>query len=290
MGFGSIKEIMDLTEEKNISIGELMLEQEAELEGVNKAGIFAQMLENWQIMKLSIERGLTEAPVSKSKLVGGDGKKLYNYSQGATLSGLVMNQAVSYALATAEVNAAMGRIVACPTAGSCGIVPAVLKSVQESRNLSDEEITMGLFTAAAIGSVVAFKASVSGAVGGCQAECGTASAMAAAAAVELAKGTPTQAMQAAAMVIKNVMGLVCDPVAGLVEVPCVKRNALGASLALVCADMALAETESKIPLDDVIMAMDSVARLMPVSLKETALGGLAATKTGQAIAERIHKK
>ena len=288
MGFNSIKEILDLTEEKNLTIGELMLMQEAEGEGVVKDGVFEQMLENWQIMKNSIESGLINAPTSKSGLVGGDGQKLYQYSKSETLAGHKINRAVSYALATAEVNASMGRIVACPTAGSCGIVPAVLKSVQETYNFSDHKITLGLFTAAAIGSVIAFKASVSGAVGGCQAECGTASAMAAAAAVELVGGSPKQAADAAAMVIKNILGLVCDPVAGLVEVPCVKRNAMGASLALICADMALAGIKSKIPLDEVISAMDAVSKLMPVSLKETALGGLAATPTAIKIAEELY--
>ncbi len=288
MGFNSIKEILDIAKEKKLTIGEIMLMQEAEGEGVVKDGVFEQMLENWQIMKNSVENGLVNAPTSKSGLVGGDGQKLYQYSKSETLAGHKINRAVSYALATAEVNASMGRIVACPTAGSCGIVPAVLKSVQETYNFSDHKITLGLFTAAAIGSVVAFKASVSGAVGGCQAECGTAAAMAAAAAVELAGGSPEQAADAAAMVFKNILGLVCDPVAGLVEVPCVKRNAMGASLALICADMALAGIKSKIPLDEVITAMDKVSKLMPVSLKETALGGLAATPTGIEIAEKLY--
>ena len=288
MGFNSIKEMLDIAKEKKLTIGEVMLMQEAEGEGVVKDGVFEQMLENWQIMKNSIENGLVNAPHSKSGLVGGDGQKLYQYSKSETLAGHKINRAVSYALATAEVNASMGRIVACPTAGSCGIVPAVLKSVQETHNFSDHKITLGLFTAAAIGSVVAFKASVSGAVGGCQAECGTAAAMAAAAAVELAGGSPEQAVDAAAMVFKNILGLVCDPVAGLVEVPCVKRNAMGASLALICADMALAGIKSKIPLDEVITAMDKVSKLMPVSLKETALGGLAATPTGIEIAEKLY--
>lgn len=288
MGFASIDELLQQTKENDTSICRLMMAHEAQLEGVSEEAVFAQMLENWQIMQKSIERGIKEAPVSKSGLVGGDGQRLYHYSKGRTLCGQVINEAVSYALATAEVNASMGRIVACPTAGSCGIVPAVLESVQQSLNLTDEEVTMGLFTSAAIGSVVAFKSSVSGAVGGCQAECGTASAMAAAAAVELAGGSPEAAINAAAMVIKNVLGLVCDPVAGLVEVPCVKRNAMGASLALVCADMALAGITSRIPMDDVIMAMDMVAHALPVSLKETALGGLAATPSGQEIEKRVH--
>jgi len=287
MGIGSVKEMVRLAQEKDISLGEWMLQAESRREGNHRDGVFAQMYENWQIMKASIEKGLQEAPRSKSGLVGGDGQKLYNYAQQETLSGHTINEAVSYALATAEVNASMGRIVACPTAGSCGIVPAVLKSVQQSKNLDDTEVTMGLFTAAAIGGVIAHKASVSGAVGGCQAECGSAAAMAAAAAVELAGGTPAQAANAAAMVIKNVLGLVCDPVAGLVEVPCVKRNAMGASLALVCADMALAGIESKIPCDETILAMDEVGRALPTSLKETAQGGLAMTPSGLREANRI---
>jgi len=190
-------------------------------------------------------------------------------------------------MAVAEVNATMGRIVACPTAGSCGIVPGVLKKIQEIDNLSDEQIAVALMTCAGFGMVIAHRASVSGAVGGCQAECGAASAMAAAAAVELRGGTPEQAGEACAMVIKNVMGLVCDPVAGLVEVPCAKRNALGASLAMVMADMALADVKSVIPVDEVITAMGAVGRSLPESLRETARGGLAVTPTGLALNKKI---
>lgn len=198
-----------------------------------------------------------------------------------------MAAAVSYALAVAEVNATMGKIVACPTAGSCGIMPAVLLTVQNQLDLSDEQVAEGLFTAAAIGAVIAHKASVSGAMCGCQAECGSAAAMASAASVELAGGTPKQAANACAMVLKNVLGLVCDPVAGLVEVPCAKRNAMGTSLALVCADMALAGIESVIPADEVIVAMKDVGRALPESLRETALGGLAVTPTAQKLAQLI---
>ena len=166
-------------------------------------------------------------------------------------------------------------------------MPAVLMTVQERLSLSDEQVVMGMFTASAFGMVIAHKASVSGAVCGCQAECGSAAAMASAASVELAGGTPEQAAHACAMVIKNVLGLVCDPVAGLVEVPCAKRNAMGTSLALVCADMALAGIESVIPADEVIMAMSEVGRNLPESLRETALGGLAVTPTALELARKI---
>ena len=175
----------------------------------------------------------------------------------------------------------MGRIVACPTAGSCGIVPGVLKKIQELEQLTDEQIAVALMTCAGFGMVIAYRASVSGAVGGCQAE------LAAAAAVELRNGTPEQAGEACAMVLKNVMGLVCDPVAGLVEVPCAKRNALGASLAMVMADLALAGVTSVIPADEVITAMGAVGRSLPDSLRETARGGLAVTPTGLKLHQKI---
>ena len=240
-------------------------------------------------MKESIATGIYEPKRSKGGLIGGEAKTLYDYCAAghAMLSGQNVMEAVSYAMAVAEVNATMGRIVACPTAGSCGIVPGVLKKIQEIDNLSDEQIAVALMTCAGFGMVIAHRASVSGAVCGCQAECGAASAMAAAAAVELRGGTPEQAGEACAMVIKNVMGLVCDPVAGLVEVPCAKRNALGASLAMVMADMALADVKSVIPVDEVITAMGAVGRSLPESLRETARGGLAVTPTGLALNKKI---
>lgn len=288
MSIHSVQKLLEMAATGQCTIGEVMLRYEVVQKQTNEAAVREQMKQNWLVMKESIQNGLTHPQRSKGGLIGGEGKKLMDYCQGEQLlSGLQVAKAVAYALAVAEVNATMGRIVACPTAGSCGIVPGVLFTLQESRQMSDEQMTDGLLTSAAIGMVVANRASVSGAVGGCQAECGTAAAMASAAAVELSGGTPEQAAHACAMVFKNVMGLVCDPVAGLVEVPCAKRNALGAALALITADMALAGITSVIPVDEVISAMGAVGSSMPESLRETAKGGLAVTPTGIALQKKI---
>lgn len=289
MVIGSVETLIQLAHENNSTIGQAMIKEEAALKQISEEAVLGQMKYNWQVMKESIHTGITNPQKSKGGLIGGEGRRLYDYCQGEKplLCGNHVMEAVSYALAVAEVNATMGRIVACPTAGSCGIVPGVLKKLQEMDNLSDEQIATALMTCAGIGMVIAHRASVSGAVGGCQAECGAASAMAAAAAVELRGGTPEQAGEACAMVLKNVMGLVCDPVAGLVEVPCAKRNALGASLAMVMADMALAGINSVIPVDEVITAMGAVGRSLPESLRETAKGGLAVTPTGLELNKKI---
>ena len=289
MVIGSVETLIQLAHKNNSTIGQAMIKEEAALKQISEEAVLDQMKYNWQVMKESIHTGITNPQKSKGGLIGGEGRRLYDYCQGEKplLCGNHVMEAVSYALAVAEVNATMGRIVACPTAGSCGIVPGVLKKLQEMDNLSDEQIATALMTCAGIGMVIAHRASVSGAVGGCQAECGAASAMAAAAAVELRGGTPEQAGEACAMVLKNVMGLVCDPVAGLVEVPCAKRNALGASLAMVMADMALAGINSVIPVDEVITAMGAVGRSLPESLRETAKGGLAVTPTGLELNKKI---
>ncbi|MCK9918257.1 L-serine ammonia-lyase, iron-sulfur-dependent, subunit alpha, partial [Microbacteriaceae bacterium K1510] len=203
------------------------------------------------------------------------------------LSGPTLLNAVSMSVAVNEVNAAMGTIVATPTAGACGIVPGTLFAVSQKLNPSREEMVNYLFTAGAIGYCIANNAFISGAAGGCQAEVGSATAMAAAAIVEMAGGTPEQSAQAVAIALKNMLGLVCDPVAGLVEVPCVKRNAMGAAIATVAADMALAGIKSVIPTDEVIEAMYRIGCSMPTTLKETAQGGLAATQTGRMIEAKI---
>ena len=289
MVIGSVETLIQLARDNNCTIGQAMVKQEAALKQISEEAVLEQMKYNWQVMKESIATGINHPQKSKGGLIGGEGRKLYDYCKGeqSLLCGKQVMEAVSYALAVAEVNATMGRIVACPTAGSCGIVPGVLKKLQEMDELSDDQIAMALMTCAGFGMVIAHRASVSGATGGCQAECGAASAMAAAAAVELRGGTPEQAGEACAMVLKNVMGLVCDPVAGLVEVPCAKRNALGASLAMVMADMALAGITSVIPVDEVITAMGAVGRSLPESLRETARGGLATTPTGQEFNRKI---
>ena len=191
------------------------------------------------------------------------------------------------ALAVSELNAAMGRIVAAPTAGSCGILPAAIVTMQEEYSLDEYDCVMALFTASAVGMVIGNNASLAGASGGCQAECGSASAMAAAAIVELAGGTPQMSGEACAIAIKNILGLVCDPVAGLVEIPCIKRNAGGVTTAFMAAELALAGITSHIPADETILAMKRIGDTMPASLRETAEGGLAMTPTGQALNTRV---
>ena len=288
--FTSIQELIHQASEKKMTIGQLALAYEAETQEISEEKVMEKMLYHWQVMKESVDTGINHPQKSKGGLIGGEGRLLYEYCQKKNpLSGAIMGKTVSYALAVAEVNATMGKIVACPTAGSCGIMPGVLMTVQNQLNLSDEDVALGLLNASAVGMVIAHRASIAGAVCGCQAECGSAAAMASAASVELAGGSPVQAGHACAMVIKNVLGLVCDPVAGLVEVPCAKRNALGSSLALVAADMALAGIQSVIPADEVIDAMNSVGRSLPESLRETALGGLAVTPTAINLAKEILK-
>ncbi len=234
-----------------------------------------------------IEPGCDPGLRSTSGLTGGSAAKMRAVSEGGkSLTGSVISGALYRALAVSELNASMGRIVAAPTAGSCGILPAAVLTMQAERDLSERECVMALFTASAVGMVIANNACLAGAQGGCQAECGSASAMAAAAIVELAGGSPKMITHAVAIALKNILGLVCDPVAGLVEIPCIKRNASGVAGAFVAAEMALAGIRSAIPADEVIWAMKKVGDSMPQSLRETAEGGLAATPTGQ----RLHKQ
>lgn len=226
--------------------------------------------------------------MSASGLVGGNGAKLAEYYAAANgLSGNFMGEAMVTALKMAESNACMKRIVAAPTAGSCGVIPAVIIPYYRYKKAKKEEIVKALYVAGCIGEVIAQKASIAGAQGGCQAEIGAASAMAAGSLVFLQGGTDEQIGEAVAMALKNVLGLVCDPIAGLVEVPCVKRNVLGTVNAISCADMTMAGIVSKIPVDEVIDAMHEVGKKMDSSLKETAMGGLANTKTGIRIAEQL---
>jgi L-serine dehydratase len=238
-------------------------------------------------MKEAIRGGQNPDLRSTSGLTGGDAAKMKAYAAGGGLTGSFLNHAMARAIAVSEYNAAMGKIVAAPTAGSCGILPGTVITMLDEGRCTEHDAVMALFTAGAIGMVIANQASVSGAQGGCQAECGSASAMAAAALVELAGGTPIQAAHGCAMAIKNQLGLVCDPVAGLVEIPCIKRNASGVAIAFTSAEMALAGIESKIPVDECILAMRQVGDMLPCSLKETAQGGLAATPTGILLRNKI---
>lgn len=289
VNFNSIKELIELAKEKNTTVGKITMEYELENSFDSREHMLKSMQDNWQVMQESIQRGVVNKDKSLSGLTGGDAIKLYAHKDDSYTGRTVMTVAAS-AVGVSEVNAVMGRIVACPTAGSCGIVPAAIKTAAEKNHNTEEEIIEALFTAAGIGLVIEANASIAGAYGGCQAECGTAAGMAAAAMVQLAGGTPDQVGTAVALAIKNLLGLACDPVAGLVEVPCVKRNGFVAVHSMVAADMALAGVESVIPVDEVIDAMDRIGRSLPRAVKETAKGGLATTQTGRKISERVFGK
>ncbi|CAH0183738.1 MULTISPECIES: L-serine ammonia-lyase, iron-sulfur-dependent, subunit alpha [Peribacillus] len=285
--FRNVAELVELAESKQKRISTLMIEQEMEVTGKSREEIIRQMGVNLDVMEQAVEKGL-QGVRSVSGLTGGDAVLLQNYiKSGNSLSGELLLDAVSKAVATNEVNAAMGTICATPTAGSAGVVPGTLFALQNKLKPNREQKIEFLFTAGAFGFVVANNASISGAAGGCQAEVGSASGMAAAAIVEMAGGTPAQSAEAMAITLKNMLGLVCDPVAGLVEVPCVKRNAMGAANAMVAADMALAGITSRIPCDEVIDAMYKIGQTMPAALRETAQGGLAATPTGRELEAKI---
>lgn len=287
MYFRSVAELVELAEKQQVKTAEIMIQQEIEVTGLSREEIIAKMDRNLTVMEQAVERGLNGV-TSVSGLTGGDAVLLQKYiKSGKALSGNILLDAVSKAVATNEVNAAMGTICATPTAGSAGVVPGTLFAVKEVLKPTRMEMIEFLFTSAAFGFIVANNASISGAAGGCQAEVGSASGMAAASIVEMAGGTPKQAAEAMAITLKNMLGLVCDPVAGLVEVPCVKRNAMGASNAMTAADMALAGITSRIPCDEVIHAMFLIGQSMPSALRETAEGGLAATPTGRRLEAKI---
>ena len=274
----------------DISFGRYCLQTQATELEITENVLVQRMQEYLAVMRGAIDYGLTGVR-STSGLSGGDGLRLKNWHSTAqnknSILGPLTAKAAAYALAANEANAAMGRICAAPTAGSSGVLPAVLFSISEERGSTQEALALALISGGAIGMVIASRASLSGAEGGCQAECGSAAAMAAGAAVDLLGGTPQQVGHAVALALKNLLGLVCDPVAGLVEVPCVKRNAGATMIALLAADMALAGIKSVIPVDEVIDAMAAIGRSMPDALRETGRGGLAATPTGLECAERI---
>ena len=287
MALDSMKEIFERSARENIPFWEIVLQYDMEERQVSRQASMAKMLSTWQAIQDAAD-SYTGTQRSVSGLVGGDGLKMRLYARrGESIGGEFMDEVIVQAISMAESNACMRRIVAAPTAGSCGVVPAVLLPLCEREHYTQHELLEALYVASGIGAVIAYRASISGAAGGCQAEIGTASAMAAGALVSLRGGTNEQFGHAVAIALKNLMGLVCDPVAGLVEVPCVKRNVIGAVNAISAADMALAGIESRIPVDEVIDAMGEVGRRMPVEFRETALGGLAATPTGKAVKERM---
>lgn len=288
MKYEFLSEIVKIAEDKKCLISDITLEDQAETREITQKEAFKQMLNALEVMKESVKEGIDKDKRSTSGLTGGSAYKMRQVvDEGKNICGKVFGEALVKALAVSETNACMGKIVAAPTAGSCGILPAALLTIMEDRKLSEEVVVKGLFTASAIGMVIANMASISGAEGGCQAECGSASAMAAGALVEMCGGTPKMVEHACAIALKNVLGLVCDPVAGLVEIPCIKRNAMGVANAFVAAELALAGIESAIPADEVIWAMKKVGDSMSTALKETAEGGLAATPTGKELCKKV---
>ncbi len=280
--FESLQQMQEICEEKGISFWELVMQEEVNEKQSTPEEVFDMMQEMYHAMVLADEGYQQEK--SSSGMVGGAGALMAEWNRnGKTLAGPFLGQVMERALKMAESNACMKRIVAAPTAGSCGVLPAVLITYQKEENCPEEEVVKALFVSAGIGGIIASRASIAGAQGGCQAEIGSASAMAAGALTFLRGGNLQQIYEAAALALKGLLGLVCDPVAGLVEVPCVKRNVIGSVNAVTSSDMAMAGICSFIPVDQVIDAMDEIGRNMPCQYRETSEGGLAATPAGKAV-------
>ena len=276
--FKNAVELLTLCTEKNLPISEIMRQREIILGETTAEDVAARMARVLEIMKDAAFSPIEKPVRSMGGLIGGEAKKLYlHQTSGKSICGNLLDDAITYAMATLETNASMGLIVASPTAGSAGIVPGLMLAMQEHYQFSDEEIIRALFNASAIGYLAMRNATVAGAVGGCQAEVGVASAMAASAAVELMGGSPKECTFAASTVLMNMLGLVCDPVGGLVEYPCQNRNAAGVANAIIAAEMALAGIPQLIPLDEMIQTMFTVGKKLPAELRETAMGGCATT-------------
>ena len=285
--YKSISELVNAASSAGRTISEVVLADQAEQLCISPDALYERMDARLSVMEDSVKAGMNPALRSTSGLTGGDASRMWDHAASGGICGGFTNRAMARALAVSENNAAMGKIVAAPTAGSCGILPGAVVSMLDEGRCSREAAVMALFTAGAFGMVIAQNASIAGAEGGCQAGGGSAAAMAAAALVELMGGTPQQCAHACAMAIKNQLGLVCDPVAGLVEIPCIKRNVSGVAIAFSSAEMALAGIESKIPADECIGAMCEVGCSIPSALRETAKGGLAATPTGERLREQV---
>ena len=278
MDFKNAKELLELCQKENLPISEIMLQREMTEGEMSMEEAHSRMARALEIMKESAHNPIQTPVRSMGGLIGGEAEKLASHqAAGRGICGDVLEKAITYAVAVLETNASMGLIVAAPTAGSAGVVPGMLLALQECHSFSDEDLIKALFNAGAIGCLAMRNATVAGAVGGCQAEVGIASAMAASAAVELFGGSPKQCLDAAAIVLMNMLGLVCDPVGGLVEYPCQNRNAAGVANALVAAELSLAGIRQFIPFDEMLDTMYAVGRRIPLELRETALGGCAAT-------------
>ncbi|KRE83957.1 serine dehydratase [Paenibacillus sp. Soil766] len=289
MRFRTLKQLADLCAAEGLTIADVMLADQSHESGKSPEYVFEKMRAYYQIMKEAVSKGLTEDTTSRSGLTGKDAQRVASYLTTTKASlGEEACKAMAYALAVSEVNASMGRIIATPTAGSCGIIPGVFISSQQRFGWEDDHLVKGLLCAGAIGYVIANNSFVSGAEGGCQAEVGSAIGMAAGALVELRGGTPEQAMHAVGLALKNTLGLICDPVGGLVEIPCIVRNGFGAVNAMAAADMALAGVRSVIPSDEVVQVMYEVGTAMPEKHRETAKGGLAQTPTGRKIMKELN--
>lgn len=281
MDFYNAEELIALCNNNGMTIADIMREREKTETEASPEIIESRMLHSLEIMRNSVHKPLETVKKSVGGLIGGEASELNeHYKSGKSICGNVLSKVLMYSQAVPEVNASMGVIVAAPTAGSAGVVPAILFALEEEFELDKKTVLDGLFTAGAVGCILMKNASVSGAEAGCQAEIGSASAMAAAAAVVMMGGTPEQAFDAASIALSNLLGLVCDPLAGLVEVPCQSRNAVGAANALTCAEMALSGIKAVVPFSEMCEALIKVGRRMPRELKETALGGCAATPTG----------
>ncbi|HIS47988.1 MAG TPA: L-serine ammonia-lyase, iron-sulfur-dependent, subunit alpha [Candidatus Scybalocola faecigallinarum] len=289
--YNTVSELCKLADEKNTAIWEIVLENEKAVTGKSREDIFAELKVRFDVMEKSAHKALDRPHETVGNLIRGSAFTQNKYTtENGGICGPFMNRAMALALSCCEINAAMGKICAAPTAGSCGILPAVLISMKERYALEEDKVYEGMLTASGIGAVVMKNATVAGAEGGCQAECGVAAAMAAAAAVHMCGGTSAMCANACGFALMNVMGLVCDPVAGLVQLPCAMRNASQAVNALICADMALSGAPCLIPVDEIIEAMYRVGKALPSALKETAEGGLAATPEGKRISKEIFGK
>ena len=279
--FADAAELIERTKEHQMPIWQVMLHREMELLNKDEEDIIGRLSHSYDIMKASTKKPLEEKLETMGRLIGGEGIAIMGNP--SPISGKFFQKVCAYSMAVLEQNASMGLIVAAPTAGSSGVIPGAFASVQEDHGFSDEQMVKALLTASAIGYIITRNATVAGAEGGCQAEMGSAAAMAAAGITELFGGTPDQALAASSMAIANMLGLVCDPIAGLVESPCQTRNAMGATNAIICSDMILAGVPMLVPFDETVAAMYSVGRSLPFELRETALGGMAATPTGCAL-------
>jgi L-serine dehydratase len=285
--YRNARELLSLCNEKNVKISEIVILDEIESNGLSREEILSKLDEILVIMENASSATLYNPVKTLGGLIGGEGKRMMNYlQQNRMITDQWIVKAMARAFVCSEYNASMGKICAAPTAGSCGIIPAAILTYAEKFKLNRKEMIEGLLVASGIGKIISINATVSGAEGGCQAECGSAAAMAAAALTEMSGGTSEQSMHAAAIALKNIMGLICDPIGGLVESPCSKRNASGVVNAMISADMALAGVASIIPFDEVVEAMKNVGTGMHQDFKETARGGIAITRTALELIEK----